>query len=43
MDVSGSRIKEKRLAFRVNPPPIAMIQLMWDYQHLTKQENELYV
>ena len=26
---------KKQMAFRVHPPPLAMIQLMWDYQQLT--------
>ena len=32
-----------QIAFRVHPPPFAMIQLMWDYQQLTEVENMLYI
>ena len=28
--------KSKQMAFTVNPPPLSMIQLMWDYQQLTQ-------
>jgi hypothetical protein len=26
--------KDEKLAFRVNPPPLSMIEFMWDYQQL---------
>ena len=35
--------QNKQIAFRVHPPPFAMIQLMWDYQQLTQDENKIYI
>ena len=32
-------IFKENLAFKVNPPPLSMIQFMWDYQQLLKKEN----
>ena len=31
------------LAFKVKPPPLSMISLMWDYQQLRKDENQQYI
>ncbi len=33
---------EQNLAFKVNPPSLSMIQFMWDYQQLGKEENMDY-
>jgi len=33
----------QKLAFLVHPPPLSMIQMMWDYQQLTEQENRRYI
>ena len=31
------------LAFKVKPPPLAMISLMWDYQQLREHVNKLFI
>jgi hypothetical protein len=33
----------KALAFKVKPPCLSMIQLMWDYQQLKEEELHEYV
>lgn len=35
--------EEESLAFKVKPPPLAMVSLMWDYQQLGETENEFYI
>ena len=37
------QIEGERLAFKVNPPPDSMVQLMWDYQQLRPKEMEVYI
>lgn len=37
LKIKTTKDKEESLAFKVKPPPLAMISLMWDYQQLARR------